>query len=566
MHHHLSLRTKVIILLSVMASLFLVALDQTIIATALGRIVEDFNAFDSLSWIVTAYLLTTTITVPIAGKLSDLFGRRIMLLIGVAVFGVGSLMSGTAGDVNQLIAWRAFQGIGGGIITANAFTIIGDLFAARERSRWQGIFGAVFGFSSVIGPLLGGWLTDEHAIFGLTTDWRWTFFINVPVAIIAFIIIAIFCPPLRHDKKPVVDYAGAAFLTVALGTLVLAVDNTESIFKDVMSALSLDINGLRIIMFSIVAVATAAFIWTEKRVQEPILPLRFFKNRNFVLIMGIATLFGASFMGSILYLTQFNQQVFEASPTESGLMLLPMIAGLMTASIVSGQMISRTGHYKIFMQVGIVLATVMVALLATLNPSSEYIYEAAIMLFLGAGLGVVMPVISLAVQNEFQQHDLGVATSSSQLFRSLGSTIGIAIFGAMLTAGLTSSLTGMQGNDAYLKRIESNPEINKIGDLNDPNTLINLNMPDLKQKVSEGFNGALTQNPQVPAKMIQEIEADFKKDQEEYSNKINVAFSDTLQRIFVTSAILMLLAAVMVFMIKERPLKAASPDQSPGVE
>jgi EmrB/QacA subfamily drug resistance transporter len=566
MHHHLSLRTKVIILLSVMASLFLVALDQTIIATALGRIVEDFNAFDSLSWIVTAYLLTTTITVPIAGKLSDLFGRRIMLLIGVAVFGVGSLMSGTAGDVNQLIAWRAFQGIGGGIITANAFTIIGDLFAARERSRWQGIFGAVFGFSSVIGPLLGGWLTDEHAIFGLTTDWRWTFFINVPVAIIAFIIIAIFCPPLRHDKKPVVDYAGAAFLTVALGTLVLAVDNTESIFKDVMSALSLDINGLRIIMFSIVAVATAAFIWTEKRVQEPILPLRFFKNRNFVLIMGIATLFGASFMGSILYLTQFNQQVFEASPTESGLMLLPMIAGLMTASIVSGQMISRTGRYKIFMQVGIVLATVMVALLATLNPSSEYIYEAAIMLFLGAGLGVVMPVISLAVQNEFQQHDLGVATSSSQLFRSLGSTIGIAIFGAMLTAGLTSSLTGMQGNDAYLKRIESNPEINKIGDLNDPNTLINLNMPDLKQKVSEGFNGALTQNPQVPAKMIQEIEADFKKDQEEYSNKINVAFSDTLQRIFVTSAILMLLAAVMVFMIKERPLKAASPDQSPGVE
>ena len=282
--------------------------------------------------------------------------------------------------------------------------------------------------------------------------------------------------------------------------------------------------------------------------------------------MGIATLFGASFMGSILYLTQFNQQVFEASPTESGLMLLPMIAGLMTASIVSGQMISRTGHYKIFMQVGIVLATVMVALLATLNPSSEYIYEAAIMLFLGAGLGVVMPVISLAVQNEFQQHDLGVATSSSQLFRSLGSTIGIAIFGAMLTAGLTSSLTGMQGNDAYLKRIESNPEINKIGDLNDPNTLINLNMPDLKQKISEGFNGTLSQNPQVPAKMIQKIEADFKKDQEEYSNKVNAAFSDTLQRIFVTSAILMLLAAVMVFMIKERPLKAASPDQSPGVE
>ena len=201
MHHHLELRSKIIIMLSVMASLFLVALDQTIIATALGRIVEDFNAFDSLSWIVTAYLLTTTITVPIAGKLSDLFGRRSILLIGVAIFSIGSLLSGMSGNVEQLIAWRAFQGIGGGIITANAFTIIGDLFAARERGRWQGLFGAVFGLASVVGPLLGGWLTDGQTILGLTTDWRWTFFINVPVGIAALALIAIFCPPLRHDKK-----------------------------------------------------------------------------------------------------------------------------------------------------------------------------------------------------------------------------------------------------------------------------------------------------------------------------------------------------------------------------
>ncbi len=294
MHHHLSLRSKVIIMLSVMASLFLVALDQTIIATALGKIVEEYNAFNSLSWIVTAYLLTTTITVPIAGKLSDLFGRRTILLIGVAIFVLGSLLSGIAGSIEQLIAWRALQGIGAGIITANAFTIIGDLFDARERSKWQGIFGAVFGLSSVIGPLMGGWLTDGHTIAGLVTDWRWTFFINVPVGIAAFVIIAIFCPPLRHDKRPVVDYAGAALLTVALGTLVLAVDNTEAIFKDVMDVTGLNLTGLRIVMFSIVATATAAFIWVERRAQEPIIPLSFFRNRNFVLIMGIATLFGAA--------------------------------------------------------------------------------------------------------------------------------------------------------------------------------------------------------------------------------------------------------------------------------
>jgi len=564
MHHHLSLRAKIIIMLSVMASLFLVALDQTIIATALGRIVEDFNAFDSLSWIVTAYLLTTTITVPIAGKMSDLFGRRVVLLIGVAIFGIGSLLSGMASDVNQLIAWRAFQGIGGGIITANAFTIIGDLFAARERGRWQGMFGAVFGLSSVVGPLLGGWLTDSHAIFGLTTDWRWTFWINVPVGIAAFTIIAIFCPPLRHDKKPVIDYLGAALLTVALGTLVLAVDNTENIFKGLLDSTGLSLSGLRVIMYSIVFLATAAFIWVEKRAAEPIIPLKFFRNRNFVLIMGIATLFGAAFMGSILYLTQFNQQVFGASPTESGLMLLPMIAGLMLTAITSGQIISRTGRYKIFMQVGIVLATVMVALLATLTPESSFIYEGVLMFLLGMGLGVVMPVMNLAVQNEFEQHDLGVATSSSQLFRSLGSTVGIAVFGAMLTAGLTNALGNIQ-DSAYLQQLKQSPQASKFGNLNDSNTLLNLNMPDTKNKISDAFDGAISSEKNIPAPVQKQILQKFDDDQSAYADTITHAFSKSLQQIFIVSAVMMFLAAILVFAIRERPLKAASPEQSPGV-
>jgi EmrB/QacA subfamily drug resistance transporter len=562
MHHHLSLRSKIIIMLSVMASLFLVALDQTIIATALGKIVEEYNAFDSLSWIVTAYLLTTTITVPIAGKMSDLFGRRVVLLIGVAIFGLGSLFSGMSGSVEQLIAARALQGIGGGIITANAFTIIGDLFAARERGRWQGIFGAVFGLSSIIGPLLGGWLTDSHNVFGLTTDWRWTFWINVPVGIAAFIIIAIFCPPLKHDKKPRVDYLGAAFLTLALGTLVLAVDNTENIFKDVLQTTGMSLTTLRLIMYSIVAFSTAAFIWVERRAVEPIIPLRFFRNRNYVLIMGIATLFGAAFMGSILYLTQFNQQVFAASPTESGLMLLPMIGGLMFTAITSGQIISRTGHYKIFMQFGIVLATIMVALLATLTPESSYVYEAFLMVLLGAGLGVVMPVMNLAVQNEFEQHDLGVATSSSQLFRSLGSTVGIAVFGAVLTAGLTSHLVGIQ-DDAYLKTLSKNPEASKIGNFNESNTLLNLNMPDVKDKIT---NGAVKAQAQLPESAQKQARAEFDKEQSTYSGKITHAFSDSLRRIFIVSSVLMFMAAVLVFMIREKRLKAASPEAAPGVE
>jgi EmrB/QacA subfamily drug resistance transporter len=560
MHHHLPLRNKLIIMGSVMASLFLVALDQTIVSTALGKIVEEFNAFSSLSWIVTAYLLTTTITVPIAGKLSDLFGRKSILLAGVTIFGIGSLMSGLAGDINQLIWWRALQGIGGGIITANAFTIVGDLFAARERGKWQGFIGAVFGISSVIGPLLGGWLTDHQSILGLMTDWRWTFFINVPVAIAALALIVIFCPPLRHIKKPQIDYLGAAFLTVALATVVLAVDNTDVIFRDVLSATGLSLTGLRVIMGAIIALSTAAFIWAERRSPEPILPLRFFKNRNFSLVISISMLFGAGFMGAILYLTQFNQQVFGASPTDSGLMLLPMVAGLMVASIGSGQIISRTGKYKVFMQIGIVLATLMVALLTTLSPESSYLYEAVLMVLLGFGLGLVMPVLNIAVQNEFKQLELGVATSSVQLFRGLGSTVGIALFGAMLTAGLTTHLSGIN-NDPYVQSLASSPAVSKIGSLNDSDTLLTLNTPDVKQRITDGFTSSVAA---LPAPQQTAATERFEKSQADYSSKVTHAFSASLTQVFATSAVLMTIAAVLVMFIRERELRHAPAEATPG--
>lgn len=560
MHHHLSLRRKIIIMVSVMASLFLVALDQTIIATALNKIVEEFNSFSSLSWIVTAYLITTTITVPIAGKLSDIFGRRTILLIGVAIFVLGSLMSGVSGSITELIMWRAIQGIGGGIITANAFTIVGDLFEARERGRWQGFIGAVFGLSSVVGPLLGGWLADGATFFGVTTDWRWTFFINVPVGIVAFILIAIYCPPLKRASKAVVDYAGAALLSIGLATLILAVDNTESIFSGLLEATGLSLAGLRAIMFTIVGVAIAGFIYVEHKAKEPILPLRFFKNKNYVLILSIATLFGAAFMGSILYLTQFNQQVFGASPTESGLMLLPMVAGIMLTSIVSGQIISRTGRYKIFMQVGFVVATIMLALMATLTPESSYAYEATIMVILGMGMGVAMPVLTLAVQSEFQQKDLGVATSSNQLFRSLGSTIGTAVFGAMLTAGVLSQVATIE-ETAYIQSLRQNAQVAQVGSLDDPNTLLILNMPDIKNSITEGASEAFASLPE-PAR--QAAEAQFAENKNEFSALIAEAFSDSLQTIFIVASSMMGVATVLVFMLKERKLKAASTAPTPG--
>lgn len=549
-------------MLSVMASLFLVALDQTIIATALGKIVEEFNAFNSLSWVVTAYLLTTTITVPIAGKMSDLFGRRIVLLIGVAIFGAGSLLSGMSANIDQLILWRALQGIGGGIITANAFTIIGDLFVARERGKWQGIIGAVFGLSSLVGPLLGGWLTDPHNILGFVTNWRWTFWINVPIAILAFVIIAVLCPPLKHNRKPIIDYVGAMYLTIALGTFVLAVDNTEQIFKDLLASTGLTLLGLRMIMYTIVAIAVVGFVVVERRAREPILPLHFFKNHNYRLIIGIASLFGAAFLGSILYLTQFNQQVFGASPTQSGLMLLPMVGGLMVAAIGTGQLISRTGRYKIFMQVGIVMATVMIFMLTTLSPSTSYGYEAVLMVLLGLGLGVVLPVLNLAVQNEFALHELGAATSSSQLFRSLGSTVGIAVFGALLTAGLTTNLSGIQ-TDPYLQSLQKSTQASQFGNLNDSNTLLTLNVPDVKKQIGDASDRALDNSP-APATIKQGLKESFRQQQDEYSKKIAVAFSDSLRQLFAVSAGLMFFATILVFMIKEKKLKAATAEATSG--
>ncbi len=563
MHHHLSLRSKLIIMVSVMASLFLVALDQTIISTALGKIVEDFNAYSSLSWVVTAYLITTTITTPIAGKFSDMFGRRLMILIGVVIFTVGSLFSGMSGNINDLIMSRAFQGIGGGIITANAFTIIGDLFEARERGRWQGLIGSVFGIASFIGPLLGGFLTESHQVFSWVTDWRWTFFINIPIGIIAFAIIAMFCPPLKHENKPKVDYIGAALMAIVLATLVLTLDNTDKIFANLLHSTGMSLLTLRLIMSAIIVVAAAAFVYVERKVKEPILRLEFFKSRNFLVLTFAAIFVGSAMMGSILYLTQFNQQVFGASPTTSGLMLLPMIGGLMVASIATGQLVSRTGKYKRFMVVGFTLSTLAIAALSILTPSTAFIVEAIIMVFVGAGIGMAMPLMNIAVQTEFEQKYLGMATSSVQLFRGLGSTIGTAVFGSLLTVGLTSALGDMT-NDPYVRTLSHAPAITKqLGSLTDPNTMLTINAPDIRAKISDGFSQNISKAP-LPAPVIAKAKSDFKTQQDNYSDKVVDAFSQSLHTIFVSTAGIMFVALILSLAIKERPLKAASPLATPG--
>lgn len=549
MLHHITTRQKLIVMLAVMSGLLLVALDQTIVATALGAIVKEFNSYSSLGFVVTAYMLTTTITVPLAGKLSDMYGRRLLLLIGVSVFTVGSLLSGMSPSIEWLIAWRALQGIGGGIIMANAFTIVGDLFNPRERGKWQGLIGAVFGMSSVIGPLLGGWLTDGQNLFGLTTDWRWTFLINVPVGIVAAYMIGRYCPPIKHDGKHYPDYLGAGLISVALGALVLAVDNTEVVFKSVIDA-GVSLGFIKGTLTVTAILAATAFIWAEKRAKQPILPLRFFKNKTYSLMAAVALLFGAAFLGAILYLTQFNQQVFGATASSAGLMLLPMVGGMMVSSIGTGQLIARFGKYKRFIVSGFAIAALSILALITLQPDSPYWHEAVIMAFAGFGLGMAMPVLSLAVQNEFEQKDLGAATSSVQLFRGLGSTIGTAIFSGILTTGILAAI-GDPNNIPYIQTLKKSPVAGQMmqGDVN-ADTLLRINMA--KQDIQTGAGKAFEQ---LPAPLATVAAQKFAAEQDSFSQQVVQAFTDSLHHVFMISSVLMVLGLAMVTFVEEKKLR-----------
>lgn len=558
--HHITKREKVIVMLAVMSGLFLVALDQTIISTALGQIVQDFNSYSSLGFVITAYLLTSTVTTPIAGKLSDMYGRRPMLILGVVLFTLASLLSGAAQNIEWLIAARALQGIGGGFIMANAFTIVGDLFSPRERGKWQGLIGAVFGVSSAIGPLLGGWLTDGHTLLGATTDWRWTFFINVPIGIIATAVIMRFCPVIKHDSVHKPDYAGAALVAVILTSVILAVDNTAMVFEGLINA-GVSLSFIKNTLWVVALLATGLFIAVENKAAQPIIPLKFFKIRTFSLMMLTTLLFGAAFLGSILYLTQFNQQVYGASPSEAGLMLMPMMFGMMLSSIGVGQIISKTGKYKRFIVIGFAMAALAILSLITLQPTTPYWQQAISMLFVGLGLGMANPILNLAVQNEFPQKDLGAATASVQLSRGLGSTIGTAVLSGMLTTGIMTSL-GNPNNMPYVQSIKQSPQAERVfdGDLN-ADTLLRLNAQ--QTQIIDGAKAGMASAELPESVKVANVER-LEQQAEEFNSSILGAFTKSLHEIFMVSSVLMVMALVVVSFIKEKPLKGdvkAAPDE-----
>ena len=420
-HSH---REIMIILSGLMTGMLLAALDQTIVSTALKSIVEDFNGLDHYTWVVTAYLLTSTASTPLYGKISDLYGRRIVFQFAIVTFLIGSFAAGASQNMTQLIATRAVQGLGAGGLMALTFVIIGDIVPPRERGRYQGYFGAVWGLSSVAGPLLGGFFSDHHKILGVT-GWRWIFYINLPFGIAALAITSavLHIPKVKREHK--IDYLGAFLLVAAVVTTLLSV----SIYgpQDGWS-------DSRTIGYLVVGLLlTVVFLIWEGKAQEPIIPLYLFKNHTFSVTSILGLIIGAGMFGAIVMLPLYMQVVKGYSATSSGLKLIPLMLGIVTTSIISGKLITKHGHYKRYPVAGTALMALGILAMTRLQIDTPYWQLSIYAIMVGAGLGLSMQTIVIALQNAVDFKDMGVATSSNTFFRSLGSVFGTAIFGTILT-------------------------------------------------------------------------------------------------------------------------------------
>ncbi|MFE0515826.1 DHA2 family efflux MFS transporter permease subunit [Streptomyces sp. NPDC058964] len=406
---------------ALLLGLLLAALDQTIVSTALPTIVSDLGGLEHLSWVVTAYLLASTAATPLWGKLGDQYGRKRLFQIAIVIFLIGSALCGMAQNMGELIGFRALQGLGGGGLIVLSMAIVGDLVPPRERGRYQGLFGAVFGASSVLGPLLGGLFT-EHL------SWRWVFYVNVPVGIVALAVIATSLHIPRKAAQHVIDYLGT-FLIAAVATCLVLVASLGGTTWAWGSAQTIGLVVLGVVL-------AVVFVGTERRAAEPVLPLKLFRIRTFSLAAVISFIVGFAMFGAMTYLPTFLQVVHGVSPTMSGVYMLPMVVGLLLSSTVSGQIVSRTGRWKVFPILGTGVTTLGLLLLHRLDEYSSTAEMSTYFFVFGLGLGLVMQVLVLIVQNAVSYEDLGVATSGATFFRSIGASFGVAIFGTVFTGRL----------------------------------------------------------------------------------------------------------------------------------
>ncbi|HYL44403.1 MAG TPA: MDR family MFS transporter [Ktedonobacteraceae bacterium] len=512
----------------VLMVMLLASLDQTIVSTAMPHVIADLQGFDRYTWVTTAYLLTSTVMVPIYGKLSDLLGRKSVFLFGVIIFLLGSAASGASQSMNQLIVFRAFQGIGAAALMPIAMAIIGDLFTPRERGKWQGVTGAVFGLSSIVGPAAGGWITEN-------ASWRWVFYVNLPVGIIALLVLIFLMPTLhRRAQRVSIDYLGAALLVMGTVPLLLGFTWAGSQY----AWLSPQIIGL----FAFALVTLTVFGIYEgnlaRRDKQPIIDPRLFKSSVFSLSVLITTITSMGMFGSIFFLPLFAQGVLGISATNSGFLLSPMMIALITSSVISGQLVSRTGKYKWIAIVGMLITVGGTLLLYRLDVHSMPLDLTLAMIVLGLGLGFGMALYTIIVQNAWQ-NKIGEATSALTFFRQIGATVALAAMGSIMSAAYIPAF-----HDALPASVKHILPAQVLSFFDNPNILLSA---DAQKQMMTKFASF---GPQGMALYQQLLEA------------VKVGLTQGIHNVFILSTVLMILGLVAVFFLKEIPLRGGKKQAS----
>ncbi|MBY4399880.1 MFS transporter [Rhodococcus fascians] len=521
------------ILSGLMMGMFLAALDQTIVSTSVRTIADDLNGFSVLAWVTTAYLITSTVSTPLYGKLSDLYGRKPFFMTAISIFVVGSMLCGIATSMYELAAFRAVQGLGAGGLMSMALAIIGDIVPPRERAKYQGYFLAVFGTSSVLGPVIGGLLAGQSSILGIT-GWRWVFYINVPLGIIALVVVwrVLNLPVYRREAR--VDWWGAVLLSVGLVPLLIIAEQGRVWGWSSPQAL---------LCFGIGIVGVIAFVLAEiKMGDDALIPMRFFRNPLFSLCIAVSVIAGAAMFGGISLLPQYLQVVKGSSPTLAGYQTLPLVGALMIASIVSGSIISKTGRYKIFPIVGTALMAIAMFTFHYVHADTPLWQTMVVMGVFGLGLGSMMQPLTLAIQNAMPPKDMGVSTSAATFFRQIGATVGVAVFLSMLFTQLTpktgDALVAASSTPAFQQAVQS------AATSADP--------------LESGFAKAIASGDASVAGSALQDSSFIQKLDPALAEPFRIGFSDAMDYVFLAVSILMLLGFVLVLFLEEVPLRTMS--------